>query len=168
MDDRFHRVRDPSQLAHLSVRRLMSWRAPARIAIEAAGTPLERVRSWEQRLGRLQSACGCEQGAIGMVVGLLGYLGYLLLRPGGWGAPGSAELWTGFAVLCVTTSAGKAIGLQRAQRRLQQAAREIRAQWTTQTEQVIGPARGSSRGSRGVVHRTACCGAEPQTTHPPD
>lgn len=168
MDDRFHRVRDPSQLADLSVRRLLSWRAPAPVSIEAAGTPLRRVRSWEQRLGSLQSACGCEQGAIGMVVGLLGYLAYMLLRPGGWGDPGSAELWTGFAVLCVTTSVGKAIGLQLAQRHLQQAAREIRAQWTTQIEQVSGPTREPSRALRGMVHRTACCGAEPQMTRPQD
>lgn len=162
MDDRFHRIRDPSQLADLSVRRLMSWRAPAPIAIDAAGTPRERVSSWEQRLGNLQSACGCEQGAVGMLIGILGYLVYMLFRPGGWGDPGSVELWTGFAVLCVTSSVGKAIGLQLAQRRLQQAAREVRAQWTTQRAPVGGPARESSHGSHGIVHRTACCGAEPQ------
>lgn len=162
MDDGFHRIRDPSQLADLSVRRLMSWRAPAPVAIQAAGTPSERVRAWERRLGGLQSACGCEQGAVGMFVGLLGYLAYLLMRPGGWGDPGSAELWTGFAVLCVTTSVGKAVGLRLAQQRLQQAAREIRAQWTSQREQIGDPSRESSRGSRGAALRTTCCGAEPQ------
>jgi len=152
------RIRHPSQLSGLAVRHLFSWRAPGPIAIEASGTASERVRAWEQRLARLQGACGCQQGGLGLLVGLAGYLLYLVLRPGGWGDPGSLELWIGIAVLCITSTVGKVIGLRVAQRELRRAAREIRAQWLAQGS---GSDRAKHRPPQAFPGRTdgsACCG----------
>lgn len=159
MADEFNRIRDPSQLAGLNVRRMLSWRSPRRIMIEAAGTPLERVHEWERRLSRLQGACGCEQGGVGLILGLAGYLLFLLLRPGGWGDPGRVELWVGVAVLSVTSTAGKVVGLRLAQRELQRTAREIRAQWVTRQPAGSPPGGEAPRSTGGKVHRSSrCCG----------
>lgn len=159
MADEFHRIREPSQLEGLSVRRLLSWRAPARIVIDAAGTPDERVQEWERGLSRLQGACGCEQGGAGLILGLAGYLLFLLLRPGGWGDPGSTELWIGAATLTVTSTAGKVIGLWLAQRELQRTAREIRAQWVTQKAGGSPAPRGAPHRTTSSIHKTSgCCG----------
>jgi hypothetical protein len=151
------RIREPSQLSTLAVRRLFSRRAPGRIAIEAAGTPADRVLAWEQRLARLQGACGCQQGGVGLLVGLAGSLLYLLLRTGGWDDPGSQELWIGVGVLCVTSTLGKVIGLRLAQRELRRAAMEVRAQWLAQgesrpTRQRPGPA------FHARPNASSCCG----------
>lgn len=167
MADEYHRIQDPSQLAGLSVRRLMSWRAPARISIEAAGAPLLRVHEWERRLSRLQGACGCEQGGVGLILGLAGFVLFLLLRPGGWGEPGSAELWAGVAVLSITSTVGKLIGLRHAQRELQRAAREIRAQWVTQQPGGGTPRRQAAGSAGGRFYQSLrCCGrSSPRPTH---
>jgi hypothetical protein len=129
MHDGSQRIRDPSQLAGLSVRRLLSWRAPGPVVIEAAGTPLARVHEWERRLSQRLGACGCEHGGMGLLLGLALCLVYWLLRPGDWGEVAAHEWWAALALLSVASTAGKVMGLRVAQRELQRTAREIRAQW---------------------------------------
>jgi hypothetical protein len=65
----------------------------------------------------LHSPCGCEQGSVGLLVGGLGYLLYLIFRSGGWGHPGWHGLWVGCAVVLITTSAGKFIGILMSRRK---------------------------------------------------
>lgn len=159
MADELHHIQEPSQLDRLSVRRLLSWRAPPRIVIDAGGTPQARVQEWERGLSHLLSACGCEQGGAGLILGMVGYLLFLLLRPGGWGDPGSAELWVGAATLTVTSTAGKVIGLRLAQRELKRTVREIRAQWVTQKIGGNPPPRGAPHRTASTIHKTpGCCG----------
>lgn len=161
MAGEFHRIQEPSQLEGLRVRRLWSWRAPARVAIDAAAAPIERAREWERSLSRLQGACGCEQGGVGLILGLAGYLLFLLLRPGGWGDPGSAELWAGAATLALSSTAGKVIGLRLAQRELQRTAREIRAQWATEGRG-SSPQRAFTHPAGGpTLRKPGCCGGPP-------
>ena len=77
-------------------------------------------------------------------MGSIGYLLYLLLRPGGWGHPVSREFWIGCGVVLITTSLGKAIGVLAARRKLRQIIREIQAEWKPQRPQerdsgTVGP-----------------------------
>jgi len=98
------------------------------LELESAGSPMEQVRYWERELNRLHAPCGCEQGAGGLLIGIVGYLLYLWLRPGGWGNPGSHELWIGCGVVIITTSLGKAAGILMARRKLRRLIQQIRAE----------------------------------------
>lgn len=137
MSNPIQRIQDPSQLESLTVWRLKPPRPPTGVHVEAEGPSPERVRSWNRRLTELQAACGCEQGALGLLAGLLGYLAFLFLRPGGWNDPGWHEFWVGAGVVTVTTSVGKFLGLAAAQRELNRLIKEIRSEW---------PPRPSARG----------------------
>lgn len=146
-------IREPAQLASLSVRSLFSLRSPANVAIRTTDVPAVRARAWEAHLSRLQAACGCEQGGMGLLAGSAGYALYLFARPGGVDGLGSFDIWVGIAVLCVSTSVGKILGLRMAKRELRRAVREIRAQWAAQRS---GAPQPLDTPDYGVL--TACCG----------
>lgn len=158
MGGQVQRIRHPSQLAALRAWHLFPPRSRDRLAIDAQGSSAEHIRSWERQLNGLRSACGCEQGALGLIVGLVGYGLFLLLRSGGWGHPGRKELWLGLGVVVATTSAGKLLGLVVAQLRLKRVIAEIQAQWRPQQGQDEGPARTEPKRSHGQVRATRCCG----------
>lgn len=120
--------------------------------------PAERARAWERRLSRLQGACGCEEGGIGLLVGVAGYLLYLTLRPGGWSPLDNFDLWAGLAVLFIGTSAGKLLGLRIAQRELQNAAWEIRAQWAARQSKDGPGLTEAAQNFRHGIRASTCCG----------
>ena len=66
---------------------------------------------WESHPG-----CGCEQGGIGLLLGVAGYLAFLFLRPGGWQDAGWREFWIGAGIVFLTTSLGKLVGIVLARR----------------------------------------------------
>lgn len=158
MDHQPQNIRHPSQLAALTVWRLMPSLAPGRVLIDPEAAPADRVRSWERELNHLQTACGCEQGAIGLFVGLIGYMFFLLVRSGGWGNPGREEFWIGLGVVVVTTSVAKLLGLWSAQRRLDRVIKEIQSEWKPNNS--VGP-YSQSEGVHGPdlrIRSTPCCG----------
>jgi hypothetical protein len=138
--------------------RIIPSRTPNRVLIEAEGASAERVRSWEKQLSHLQNVCGCEQGALGLITGAVGYVLYLFLRSGGWGHPGRNEFWVGLGVVVATTSIGKLLGLLVAQRRLKRVIKEIQSQWKPRylQDQDSGYVGGTRTDSR--VWPTRCCG----------
>ena len=158
MGHQLHHVQHPSQLSALTVWRTIPWHAPDRVVIEAEGALADRARSWEKQLSNLQSACGCEQGAAGLIVGAVGFAVYLLLRTGGWGHPGRREFWIGLGVMVATTSAGKFFGLLRAQRRLKQVIREIQTHWKPPVPQLQYSGAPGIRRTDARVGPTRCCG----------
>jgi hypothetical protein len=159
MADGVQHIRHPSQLPSVSVWRTIWRRTPPRFRIEGNGASAERLRMWESQLSRLQGACGCEQGAVGLFAGLGIYLLFLLLRTGGWGHPGRREFWIGVAVIVSTTSVGKLLGLLLARRKLRRAIKEIQAEWRPQPLQGPGPVDARTRRTRSWVGPTPCCGA---------
>jgi hypothetical protein len=151
-------IRSPSQLSALTVWRIIPSRAPNQVLIEAEGASTERVRSWERQLNHLHNACGCEQGSLGLIAGVVGYVLYLFLRSGGWGQPGQSEFWVGLGCVVATTSTGKLLGLLAAQRRLKRVIKEIQSQWKTRylLDENSGYVEGRRTYSR--VWATRCCG----------
>ena len=147
-------IRDPAQLADLSVRGLFSMRAPATVSIKTTDVPVARARAWEAHLSRLQGACGCEQGGVGLLAGVAVYAIYLFARPDGIDGLDSFDIWAGVAVLCVSTSLGKVLGLRRARRELRKAVREIRSQWTAQQSGTAGALGSADYGTLA----SPCCG----------
>jgi hypothetical protein len=129
MNDQLHRVQHPSQLSTLAGWRAISWRAPQRVVLEAEGAFADRARLWEKQLDNLRSVCGCEQGAAGLIVGVVGFTLYLLLRAGGWGRPGHREFWIGLGVMVATSSVGKFAGLLWTHVKGKQVIREIQTDW---------------------------------------
>ena len=132
MTDAMRRIGSPSELAEVGAWRMTPSHARERVRLEAPGAPLEKVRAWEAQLTRHQSPCGCEQGALGLVIGVAGSLAYLLLRPGGWGDPGWREFWIGLTVVVVATSLGKLFGILFAKHKLRRITREIQSEWKPQ------------------------------------
>jgi len=157
MADGVQPIRHPSQLPPVSVWRMIWRRTRPHVRIEGEGVSAERIRIWESQLSRLQGACGCEQGAVGLFAGLGIYLLFLLVRPGGWGHPGRTEFWIGVAVVVSTTSFGKLLGLLLAQRKLRLVMKEIQAEWKPQPLDDI-PAI-DARKTISWVGPTPCCGA---------
>jgi hypothetical protein len=160
MDRGLQHIRHPSQLSAVSLWRMIWRRTPPRVLIEAegAGASAARVRAWESQLSRLQSACGCEQGATGLIAGLGVYLLFLLLRSGGWGHPGRREFWIGLGVITSTTSVGKLLGLLLAQRRLKRLIKEIQTHWKPQPLQDQGSGDAGMRWTGPRAGSTRCCG----------
>jgi len=161
-------IRDPSQLAELTVWRIMPSRASKGVVLETEGASVESVREWERQLNYLQNACGCEQGAFGLIIGMIGYIVYLFLRDGGWGHPGKHEFWVGLAVIVFSASVGKLLGLSLAQRRLTQVIREIQSQW--KHRRILDQDWGSMdlRRMEVVVWATHCCGEKSTPLSPGD
>jgi hypothetical protein len=159
MDYGLQHIRHPSQLSAMSVWRMIWRRTPPRVQIEAEGASAERVRMWESQMSRLQGACGCEQGAIGLIGGLGVYLLFLLLRPGGWGHPGRREFWIGFGLIVGTTSVGKFLGLLLAQRKLKLVIKEIQTHWKSQPLQDQQSGNTGMRLTEPRMETTRCCGA---------
>ena len=133
MSSHIRRILDPAQLAALAEWRIKPPRTPNRVHLEAEGTSPGRVLAWERQLNHLQSPCGCEQGAVGLYVGVVGYLVFLLLRPGGWGHPGWPGFWVGLGVVLVTTSTAKFLGILLTRRKLRRLIRVIQSEWKPQS-----------------------------------
>lgn len=129
------KIRRPSELSKLQLWRFRPNGPPGKVQLIAEGPSTEKLRAWERQLTTFQSPCGCDQGAGGLLVGAIAYLLYLLLRTGGWAHPGWHELWIGCGVACLTTSAGKGIGILWTRRKLRQVIQEIRAEWKPQPSQ---------------------------------
>jgi hypothetical protein len=158
MDHELQYIRHPSQLSAASMWLMIRRRTSRRVLIEAEGASAETVRTWESQLSRLQSACGCEQGAAGLIVGLSGYVFFLLLRPGGWGNPGWSEFWVGLGVITGTTSIGKLLGLMWAQWKLKRVIKEIQSHWKARPLDDQGVGGMGVERTDGRVWPTRCCG----------
>ena len=149
------KIQDPSELGALDSWRFVPPRETTQLQLDANSSTAEQLRLWERELTRLQSPCGCEEGARGLLVGVVGYLLYLVLRPGGWGNPGWRELWIGCGVVFVTASVGKVLGIVMGRRKLRRLIRQVRAEWT--------PPRPPEHNSEVTLPRTMrqsrpCCG----------
>jgi hypothetical protein len=128
-------ISDPSDLDSLESWKMTPPMAHVPVHLNASGPPIDKIRRWEKQLTRLHSSCGCEQGAGGLLVGVFSYLIYLLVRPGGWGHPGSRDWWIGCGVVVVTSCAGKVLGILGSRRRLRRVIREIQTEWKPQRPQ---------------------------------
>jgi hypothetical protein len=129
------KIRYPSELTALHSWRVTPSRTRAQLHLDIKGVSRERIKLWERELMRHQNPCGCEQGAGGLLVGIISYLLYLLLRPGGWGHPGWFEVCIGCGVILVTTSVGKGLGILLSRRRIRQIVREMQTEWRPQRSQ---------------------------------
>ncbi|HYW74118.1 MAG TPA: hypothetical protein VE961_24050 [Pyrinomonadaceae bacterium] len=148
------KITDPSELDSLDSWRVIPPAQTTQLQLEIDGAAMEKVRAWERKLMRQQSPCGCEQGAVGLLVGVFGYLLYVLIRPG-WAHLGWRELWIGCVVVGFTASVGKLLGILWGRRKLRRLIRQIRAEWKPPN-----PPTHSYQGDPPITARPsrACCG----------
>jgi hypothetical protein len=100
-----------------------------RIVIDDSNVAEPLRTKWEQQLNRLYFACGCDNAAIGLTVGIVGYVAWILLRPGGWTSFGAYDAFVGIGIAAGVAIVGKLSGRVRADHRLKQRVREIQAEW---------------------------------------
>jgi hypothetical protein len=98
-----------------------------RMGVDIRALPPEERASWQARLDRLDRACGCEEGAVGLVAGFVASALALWLQPGGIRATGSGDIGWASVVMIAAAAAGKAFGLWRARRRSRQVIAELNA-----------------------------------------
>jgi hypothetical protein len=123
-------IRHPDDLNSLSTIPGLRMPGSGPIRIEADDGLDPKVRhEFERRLNRLYFACGCDKAAVGMAAGILGYLGWISLRTGGWERLSWSDLWLGLAVVFAATVAGKLVGRVQADRQLKAAAGELKRVW---------------------------------------
>ena len=106
-----------SDLEALS-RRLSPGQSPVRLSLVLPGLTEPERSLWETRLAALLSACGCSEGAIGLVIGLVPATTLAFapdLAPDGW-----ARWGVFLAVLVLSSLGGKCLGLARARRQMRQ------------------------------------------------
>lgn len=125
-------ITHPSQLNSLSVLRGFGPQGSGRLKIQDDSLNEDTARTWETHLNRLYFACGCDKGAIGMLLGLVGYPVWLAVQPDGLASLGWNGLWLGLAVVAVTTALGKLVGLVGAQREFKEAVRQVQKEWTAE------------------------------------
>lgn len=89
---------------------------------------------------RHRSACGCEEGSVVMLLGLVAYAVVVALRPGGLGAVGWGEVGVGVAVAFAAALTGKIAGILRARWRLR-ATRRAYAARRAEVASLVGEAR---------------------------
>jgi hypothetical protein len=95
---------------------------------------------------------------MGLLIGLGGYATYLFARPGGLRSFDQTDLWVGLALLFVTSTVGKFLGLRLAQQELRKAIREIRAQWPARRSTIAYQTGDGSADAERLVHFSNCCG----------
>jgi hypothetical protein len=107
-------------------RRLSPGQSPVRLSLVLPGLAEPARSLWETRLATQLSACGCSEGAIGLVIGLVPATALAFgphLAPGGW-----ARWGVFLAVLVLASLGGKCVGLARARRRMRQEVDRLLAQ----------------------------------------
>jgi hypothetical protein len=122
-----HVLSEPSELGGLSTLRS---RGRRRIRLSGRLAGHERSAEWERDLNRHYLACGCDAGARGTFIGLIGatLLAIDALMRGWLG-------WTGLvllslALIVAASGLGKLVGLLQANRRLKQLIHQIQQQVT--------------------------------------
>ncbi len=86
--------------------------------------PNERA-AWQARLDRLNHACGCAEGAVGLIVGLVAALVLAIAQPGGIRATSWRDVGCGALIVVVAAIAGKCLGLWRARNERRRIAAEL-------------------------------------------
>jgi hypothetical protein len=122
-------IRHPSQLSSLSLFPGLRTPGLGRISLQDDQIDPETRRVWEQQVNHYYFACGCDKAALGLVLGVVGYLIWLSLHPGGWVTLGWSDLWVGLAVVIGATVLGKTFGLWMAQRKLNTLVTDIQSKW---------------------------------------
>jgi hypothetical protein len=119
----FH-IRTAADLQSLRTRNGRAPR-PDRLALDVEGLSEREARAWEATLSRYYFACGCEVGSVVLLLALVGYLAFLAVAPGGFGAATWGDGLRGVAVCLVAALTGKLGGLLHARFRLGAAIRSL-------------------------------------------
>jgi hypothetical protein len=122
-------IRHPGELSGLSVLPLMRPRPAGIVRVESDALDAASRSNWERRLNRAYRACGCGEASLGTVTGLLMGAVWSGTRwtLGSGTVFGTVEILLGCIV--IGTILGKAVGLLRAQAKLNDLIKEIRAEW---------------------------------------
>jgi hypothetical protein len=118
----------PSQLDQLSAWPWGRVRGTGKVNIQTSAVSEETRENWQDRLNRLQHACGCDKAALGMTLGVVGYLAWLGLDSG-FRNLSLNHLWYGLAAVVLTTGIGKLVGLYSASKKLEATIAEIKDGW---------------------------------------
>ncbi|MCP3957909.1 MAG: DUF456 domain-containing protein [bacterium] len=127
MKNKQHRIDHPSQLNALSLLPIMRTRGLGTLRLQGEIAEHASKEAWERDLNKHYYACGCSEGAKGLLLGLLAGSAYAFFAGSGQGVGAAVGTVVGAAL--VGAVLGKVLGLLRARTRLRQTIREIQEQW---------------------------------------
>ena len=119
------RITHPDELLSLSTLPLQRRRGSGRISIADERVERAQRERWEGQLNKLYFACGCPEGAMGMLVGLAAWAVFAAVSTPSIGA----TIGLALAFALVGSGAGKLIGLVRANNALKRTVTEVRREW---------------------------------------
>lgn len=127
---RWSRTDSPIRISSVpDLENLRSWKrylgVPETVVLELKGVGTQKLENWEGRINRILSACGCEEGAILTVFGLVGYGFYLMVRPDGTFQLNWEVFAVGLGVLAFSALFGKIFGLFLASLKLRRVIRDL-------------------------------------------
>lgn len=122
-------INHPSQLNALSVLPFVRTKGLGTILLGGSIAEHPQRKNWERDLNTSYHACGCHQGAVGLIIGLaLAGAWTVFSYYQGTGRIGTA-LWVVLVGGITGAAFGKLAGLLRARGRLKHTIREIQGQW---------------------------------------
>jgi hypothetical protein len=125
-------------LAQLRALRTPSLRPRRAPTVELPTLPAAERREWESRLHTLLGACGCEVGAICLLLAVVGYAAWAIL---GGSLPVSSVMGTvllGVVVAVLAATLGKGIGLAIARFRLARAVDRLAPRLQGHSREAVG------------------------------
>ncbi len=122
--DRPVRVSDVSQLRQVATWREVLTGSPG-IILGLPGMDAEESRRWQSVINTQLSACGCTEGAVFLIAGVLGYIAFLVLFRAEEPWLGWSTVGVGIAIAAGASLTGKLAGLIRARVRLARAIRHL-------------------------------------------
>jgi len=122
-------INHPSQLNSLSVMPIMRTKALGSLRLGGNITTHPKKALWEAELNKYYYACGCDTGAVGLIIGLFcgGAFAIFKYYQQDWKL-GSA-ISAIFITTILLTGLGKLFGLMKARQELQKTIRVIQQKW---------------------------------------
>lgn len=122
-------IRHPSELSELSVLPVKRMPGRGRIVIADDRLDAQTREAWEATLNKRYFACGCDRAAVGLALGVLGAVAWIIFRPGPWSSVSGGDMAKAVGVVIASAGLGKALGLLGAEGRLKEAVGDVRGQW---------------------------------------
>jgi len=127
-------ITEPQQLNDIRIWPLPFFRPDTTVRIVSRDVSPDQKNAWEKQLNQHVIDCGCELAGMGVIMGVVAYLLWIIFGPTKLAALNLTHLWQGLAVAIIGLSFGKIWGLIRARMRLSEVVQNIQERWNQDSD----------------------------------